>query len=189
VATASDKVFLSDIAFAMNLSTQKRGTGIGQRSLSFLQAKVEDQLAVIAIDKLTQQWMGFCYLEPWTNLSFIAVSGLIVAPQYRNMGLSRWIKNAALNLSLNKFPQAIVFSLSSSTAVHAVNKELGYRVIAIEELLNDNDFLFGQQSWVDYLGIMKNQEMAAHYLAMIYTPKNYILESGSLNSVEMFGVL
>lgn len=188
MATASDKVFLSDIAFAMNLSAQKRGTGIGQRSISFLQTKVENQLAVIAIDKLTQQWMGFCYLEPWTNLSFIAVSGLIVAPQYRNMGLSRWIKNAALNLSLNKYPQAIVFSLSSSAAVHAVNKDLGYEIIAIDELLNNKDFLLGQQSWVDYIALMRDTNKLKHYQAMLYRPNKYDMVHRADVSM-MFGVL
>jgi hypothetical protein len=62
VATASDKVYSKTITDEMEASAAARGTGIAKRSPDYIDQKIDEGKAVIA---LTQQneWVGFCYIE------------------------------------------------------------------------------------------------------------------------------
>ena len=51
---------------------------------------MENGNAVIALDG--DKFAGFCYIEKWSHGKFVANSGLIVHPDYRNIGLAKLIK-------------------------------------------------------------------------------------------------
>jgi ribosomal protein S18 acetylase RimI-like enzyme len=44
---------------------------------------------------------GFCYIESWQDSNYVAHSGLIVHPDYRNLGLAKKIKSVLITLKKN----------------------------------------------------------------------------------------
>jgi GNAT superfamily N-acetyltransferase len=64
---------------------------------------MESKDAVIALDNGNLCW--FCYIESWQS-NYVAHSGLIVHPDYRNLGLAKKIKSKVFDYSLKKYPNA-----------------------------------------------------------------------------------
>ena len=57
--------------------------------------------AIIALED-GEVFAGFCYIETWQEKGFVANSGLIVAEEYRGLGLAKAIKKKAFELSQQK---------------------------------------------------------------------------------------
>jgi GNAT superfamily N-acetyltransferase len=56
----------------------------------------------------------FCYIESWQDSNYVAHSGLIVHPDYRNLGLAKKkIKSKVFDYSLKKYPNAKVFGITT----------------------------------------------------------------------------
>ena len=77
-------------------SAKIRGTGIARRSPMYIKEKILSGNSVIALDK--NNFAGFCYIEAWEHGKYVAHSGLIVSPKYRNMGIGKKIKKKVLEL-------------------------------------------------------------------------------------------
>jgi hypothetical protein len=62
--------------------------------------------------------MVFCwfYIESWQDSNYVAHSGLIVHPDYRNLGLAKK-KSKVFDYSLKKYPNAKVFGITTGLAV------------------------------------------------------------------------
>jgi len=73
---------LSTIAEAAKV----RGTGIARRSPEYIEQKMKEGKAIIAL--AGDEFAGFCYVESWGNKKFVANSGLIVVDKYRGNGLA-----------------------------------------------------------------------------------------------------
>jgi len=80
----------------------------------------------------------------------VANSGLVVAENFRNQGLAERIKARAFKLSRQKYPDAKLFGLTTSLAVMKINSNLGYRPVTFSELTDEEKFLAGCQSCVNY---------------------------------------
>ena len=52
--------------------------------------KIKSGNAVIATNY--NKFAGFCYIEVWGEGKYVAHSGLIVAPEFRGLGLAKKIK-------------------------------------------------------------------------------------------------
>jgi ribosomal protein S18 acetylase RimI-like enzyme len=107
-ATAADLPYAEIITAEMESSAKARGTGIAKRSPEYLVKKMEEGKAVIALTE-TGEWVGFCYIEAWGHDSFVANSGLIVAPAFRKSGIAKKIKENIFQLSRKKYPNAKIF--------------------------------------------------------------------------------
>ena len=81
--------YSQEICETIETSAMLRGTGIAKRTPEYIQKKMENKDAVIALDK--GKFAGFCYIESWQHGKFVAHSGLIVHPDYRNLGLAKKI--------------------------------------------------------------------------------------------------
>ena len=92
VATPADSHYAVTITDEMQSSAQARGTGIAKRSPEYIENKINEGKAVIAVTT-EGEWVGFCYIEAWGHDQFVANSGLIVAPQYRKSGVAKQIKH------------------------------------------------------------------------------------------------
>ena len=68
-------------------SAKVRGTGIALRSPEYIQTKIENNNAIIAIEN--NEFAGFCYIEIWGHGKYVAHSGLIVSPKFRGKGLAK----------------------------------------------------------------------------------------------------
>ena len=130
-------------------SAQKRGTGIAKRSPEYIESKMLEGKAVIALSS-SDELAGFCYIESWGHDLYVANSGLIVSENFRNQGLAQKIKEKAFKLSRRRFPDAKLFGLTTSLAVMKINSDLGYRPVTFSELTDDEKFWNGCKSCVNY---------------------------------------
>ena len=77
-------------------SALQRGTGIARRSNEYIASKITGGKAVVALEG--EKLVGFSYIESWGHGDYVATSGLIVDPDYRNLGLARRIKEKTFEI-------------------------------------------------------------------------------------------
>ncbi len=148
VAQPQHLYYVQAICDLIEEAAKKRGTGIAKRDPAYIRSKIQDGKAVIALQD--DELAGFCYIETWSHHKYVANSGLIVAPNFRKMGLARKIKETAFNLSREKYPEAKLFGITTSLAVMKINSDLGYRPVTFSELTTDEEFWRGCQSCPNY---------------------------------------
>ncbi|MPR34560.1 GNAT family N-acetyltransferase [Salmonirosea aquatica] len=141
--------YAETICAEMEESAKKRGTGIAKRSAVYLMEKMIEGKAIIATTK-AGEWVGFCYIETWEHGKFVANSGLIVHPDFRNSGIAKAIKAKAFELSRKKYPNAKIIGITTSLAVMKINSDLGYEPVTFSELPADDAFWKGCASCVNY---------------------------------------
>ena len=106
----------------MEESAKARGTGIAKRSSQYLRDKINEGKAIIATDSVGD-FIGFCYVETWEHGNFVANSGLIVKPEWRQYGVAKKVKEFAFQLSRTKYPDAKIIGITTSLAVMKINSE------------------------------------------------------------------
>jgi hypothetical protein len=172
VATPADKVYAKTITDEMESSAKARGTGIARRSPEYIEQKIEEDKAVIAVTA-DGTWVGFCYIETWSHGEYVANSGLIVSPAFRKSGVAKIIKKHIFNLSREKYPDAKIFGLTTGLAVMKINSELGYEPVTYSELTQDEAFWAGCKSCVNYDILMSKDRQNCMCTAMLYDPKDH----------------
>ncbi len=163
-------IFCDAIIDEMEHSAKVRGTGIAKRSAEYLSKKIIDGNGIIALTD-QNEWAGFCYIETWSDETFVVNSGLIVSPQFRKLGLARRIKEAIFNLSRTKFPEAKIFGLTTGLAVMKINSDLGYKPITYSEITQDENFWSGCKSCVNYEILLAKEKKNCLCTAMMYDGK------------------
>lgn len=171
VATPSDISYANIITDEMASSAKARGTGIAKRSPEYIEQKIKEGKAVIAVT-VEGNWVGFCYIEVWKG-EYVANSGLIVAPIYRKSGIAKQIKKRVFDLSREKYPDAKIFGLTTGLAVMKINSELGYEPVTYSELTDDEEFWAGCKSCVNYDILMSKERKNCMCTAMLYDPKDH----------------
>ncbi|GHC51299.1 hypothetical protein GCM10008083_13680 [Ulvibacter litoralis] len=96
IANKSHLVYAAIICETIAESAKVRGTGIAKRTPEYVSTKMENGNAVIALDGDT--FAGFCYIEAWSHGKFVANSGLIVHPDYREQGLAKKLSKRCLSI-------------------------------------------------------------------------------------------
>jgi hypothetical protein len=169
VADASHVGFASFICDEMASSAKARGTGIARRTPEYLKQKMLEEKAVIAFSE-DGTWAGFCYIESWSHGAYVANSGLIVNPVFRNSGLAKRIKQAIFDLSRRKYPEAKIFGLTTGLAVMKINSSLGYKPVTYSELTQDEAFWAGCKSCINYEILMSKERKNCLCTAMLFDP-------------------
>lgn len=118
-----------------------RGTGIAKRTPEYVETKMREAKAVIALQG--EKFAGFSYIETWGNKKYVTTSGLIVHPDFRGHGIAKRIKDLTFSLARTRWPHAKIFSLTSGAAVMAMNTQLGYKPVTFAELTDDEAFWRG----------------------------------------------
>jgi N-acetylglutamate synthase-like GNAT family acetyltransferase len=155
VATPQHADFAFAVCAMLEDSAKVRGTGIAKRNPAYIEQKIQSGNAVIALHDT--KLVGFCYIETWSHEQFVANSGLIVSPDYRQFGLAKLIKTKAFDLARDKYPNARVFGITTSLAVMKINSSLGYLPVTFSELTQDEQFWDGCQSCPNYDILQRNQ--------------------------------
>ena len=124
--------------------------------------------AVIAFEE--DHFAGFCYIEVWGHGKYVAHSGLIVSPSYRGQGLAKRIKKHVFDLSLEKFPGAKIFGITTGQAVMKINYELGYKPVHFSELTNDPEFWKGCQTCKNFDVLTRTERKLCLCTGMLYDP-------------------
>jgi len=172
IATPDDKKYATTITAEMESSALARGTGIAKRSPEYIEQKIDEGKAVIAVTT-EGKWVGFCYIETWSHGEYVANSGLIVTPEYRKSGVAKSIKKRIFDLSREKYPNAKIFGLTTGLAVMKINSELGYEPVTYSELTQDEEFWSGCKSCVNYDILMSKDRKNCMCTAMLYDPKDH----------------
>jgi len=172
LATAADKVYSKTITDEMEASAAARGTGIAKRSPDYIEQKIDEGKAVIAITDLNE-WVGFCYIETWSHGEYVANSGLIVTPAFRKSGVAKTIKKKIFDLSRQKYPNSKIFGLTTGLAVMKINSDLGYEPVTYSELTQDEAFWAGCKSCVNYEILMSKDRKNCMCTAMLFDPKDH----------------
>ncbi len=166
VAGEKDLRYLSDIEKVIIESSSIKGTGIAVRSRKYLSDKIRQGKSVIAIYH-DGTWAGFCYIESWGHKKFVANSGLVVSSLFRGQGLASKIKQKALVLSKEIFPEAKLFGLTTSLAVMKINSGLGYKPVTFSELTDDDEFWKGCESCPYYDILVRTKRTQCLCTAML----------------------
>lgn len=169
VAEVQDLKYVPVILREIEESAKERGTGIAKRTASYLEEKINEGKAVMAFSA-TGEWAGFCYIETWSNKTYVANSGLIVSRKFRNEGLARKIKEVIFDYSRTKYPDAKLFGLTTGLAVMKINSNLGYKPVTYSELTQDDVFWSGCQSCVNFEILKSKERKNCLCTAMLYNP-------------------
>ena len=168
IANKSHSIYADIICKTIEEAAQVRGTGIAKRKPEYVITKMENGNAVIALDE--DKFAGFCYIEAWNHEKFVANSGLIVHPDYRNQGLAKQIKKVIFEHSRSKFPDSKVFSITTGLAVMKMNSELGYKPVTFSELTDDQSFWKGCQTCKNFDVLTRTEQKMCLCTGMLYDP-------------------
>jgi hypothetical protein len=180
VANESHFKYAHIISDTITESAKVRGTGIARRTPEYIMKRLQNGNAIIALDG--DKFAGFCYIEVWGNKGFVANSGLIVHPDYRNQGLAKEIKKAIFDLSRKKFPDAKIFGITTGLAVMKMNYELGYKPVTFSELTDDPEFWKGCQTCKNFDILTRTEQKMCLCTGMLYDPNTKKPETKKLNS-------
>jgi N-acetylglutamate synthase-like GNAT family acetyltransferase len=170
IANKAHSIYAEIICNTIEDAAEIRGTGIAKRKPAYIIQKMENGNAVIALDG--NKFAGFCYIEAWGHGKFVANSGLIVHPHYRNIGLAKQIKQVIFKHSRTKFPNAKVFSITTGLAVMKLNSDLGYKPVTFSELTDDQSFWDGCQTCKNFDILTRTERKMCMCTGMLFDPKN-----------------
>lgn len=168
IANTSHAHFAEIICETITESAKVRGTGIAKRTPEYVITKMENGNAVIAVED--DKFAGFCYIEAWGHGKFVANSGLIVHPDFRNRGLAKSIKEKIFDHSREKYPDAKIFGITTGLAVMKINSDLGYRPVTFSELTDDPTFWKGCQTCRNYDILQRTEQKMCLCTGMLYDP-------------------
>lgn len=162
--------YAKTISETIDRSAQERGTGIAKRTPGYIETKIINGNAIIALDG--DKFAGFCYIEIFSNKNYVVHSGLIVHEDYRKQGLAKKIKAKVFNYSKEKYPDSKIFGITTGLAVMKINYELGYKPVTFSELTNDPEFWKGCQTCMNYDVLQRTNKKMCLCTGMLYNPKH-----------------
>jgi len=177
--------YAKDVCDLIKESAKIRGTGIAEREPGYILQKMGNGNAVIAL--LGEELAGFCYIETWSHEKHVVNSGLVVAPQFRKMGLAKAIKKTIFQLARGKYPNAHVFGITTSLAVMKINSGLGYQPVTFSELTQDKAFWEGCKSCPNYDILQRNERKMCLCTGMLAPSKMEAKEARKMKSVVSSG--
>ncbi|WP_295180323.1 GNAT family N-acetyltransferase [uncultured Christiangramia sp.] len=169
IANKSHASYAEIICNTIEESAKVRGTGIARRTPEYIINKMEKGNAVIALKE--EKFAGFCYIETWSHDKYVANSGLIVHPDFRNQGLAKDIKNVIFDHSRKKYPDAKIFGITTGLAVMKINYDLGYQPVTFSELTDDEAFWKGCQTCKNYDILTRTERKMCLCTGMLYDPE------------------
>jgi hypothetical protein len=171
VANITDLTYVNRITEEIEKASADSSTSILKRSASLIAEKLISGNAVIAVTN-TGKWVGFCYLQKWSDGEFVANCGLVVASKYRRIGVARQIKRKIIELSMQNYPEAKLFGLTTSLAVMKVNSDLGYKPVTYAQITKDDEFWAGCRQCANYAILEARERKNCLCTAMMFTNEN-----------------
>lgn len=166
IAKESDLGFVEELVEWYKESAKNRGTGIAERKPEYLEKKIKQGDAIIAIED--NKVLGFSYIEVFDSEKFVVNSGLIVSTELRKTGLGQQIKHKIFELSRTKYPNSKIFSITTSLPVMKLNSQLGFKPVTFSELTTDEAFWNGCKSCKNYEILMSNERKMCLCTGLVY---------------------
>lgn len=172
VADAQHEKYIDTILTTIEDAAKDRGTGIAKRTHEYIQTKMREAKAVIAL--AGDEFAGFSYIETWGNKTYVTTSGLIVHPKFRGRGLSKRIKDMTFSLARTRWPHAKIFSLTSGAAVMAMNTQLGYKPVTFADLTDDEAFWRGCEGCCNVDVLHRTGRKYCICTGMLFDPEEHL---------------
>ena len=173
VAEECHTAYAEQICKEIFVSSLERKTGIAKRTPEYICDKIRAGKAVIAVCD-DGRFAGFSYIESWGGKRFVANSGLIVAHDFRGMGVAKRIKEQTFILSRKLFPDAKIFSITTGAAVMKMNYEFGFRPVPFSELTDDPEFWKGCQGCRHFDILRSHDYKMCICTGLLYDPKEHL---------------
>ena len=173
VAEECHTAYAEQICKEIFVSSLERKTGIAKRTPEYICDKIRAGKAVIAVCD-DGRFAGFSYIESWGGKSVVANSGLIVAHDFRGMGVAKRIKEQTFILSRKLFPDAKIFSITTGAAVMKMNYEFGFRPVPFSELTDDPEFWKGCQGCRHFDILRSHDYKMCICTGLLYDPKEHL---------------
>ncbi len=180
VADESHIKYAEAICKEIYISSLERKTGIANRTPEYICEKIRAGKAVIALatdesePDAEPRFAGFSYIESWGGKSFVANSGLIVAHEFRGMGVAKRIKEQTFILSRHLFPDAKIFSITTGAAVMKMNYEFGFRPVPYSELTDDPEFWKGCEGCRHFDILKSHDYKMCICTGLLYDPSEHL---------------
>ena len=177
VADESHIKYAEAICKEIYISSLERKTGIANRTPEYICEKIRAGKAVIALaseEGAEPRFAGFSYIESWGGKSFVANSGLIVAHEFRGMGVAKRIKEQTFILSRHLFPDAKIFSITTGAAVMKMNYEFGFRPVPYSELTDDPEFWKGCEGCRHFEILKSHDYKMCICTGLLYDPSEHL---------------
>lgn len=171
VSNISHLKYVDEILETIETSAKARGTGIAKRSVEYIEKKLKEEKAVIAITE-DGRFAGFSYIEIFDDGKFLVNSGLIVHPDFRNLGLAKRIKLRIFELSKEMYPKAKIVSITTSLVVLKLNTDLGYKPVTFSELPQTESFWKGCSTCVNYDVLTRTNRKMCLCTGLKYDPEH-----------------
>ena len=172
VADVQHEKYIDTILTTIEEAAKDRGTGIAKRTHEYIQTKMREAKAVIALQGET--FAGFSYIETWGNKQYVTTSGLIVHPKFRGRGLAKRIKDLTFSLARTRWPHAKIFSLTSGAAVMAMNTQLGYKPVTFADLTDDEAFWRGCEGCCNVDVLHRTGRKYCICTGMLFDPEEHL---------------
>ncbi|MBR1538027.1 MAG: GNAT family N-acetyltransferase [Bacteroidales bacterium] len=166
--------YAESVCHELYLSSLSDKIGIAQRSPDYIRDKILSGKAVIALTD-EGEFAGFSYIESWGGKSFVANSGLIVPEKFRLLGVARRIKEQTFILSRKLFPDAKIFSMTTSAAVMKMNYEFGFRPVTYDELTDDVEFWKGCEGCRNFNVLQEQHYRVCICTGLLYDPEEHLV--------------
>lgn len=181
VASEEHYGYIDEILDTMSAAAKVRGTGIAKRTHEYVEKVMREHKAVLAL--YHSRFVGFSYIESWSHRLFVTNSGLIVHPDFRNLGVATRIKRRVFQLARERYPEAKVFSLTTGAAVLYMNYKLGFRPVTFDVLTKDKMFWKGCESCVNYDVLRRYGGSKCLCTALLWDPAEH-KNSNVLNDIQ-----
>ncbi len=181
IADASHERYVDIVIDTIREAAKKRGTGIAERTHQYIATKMKEGKAVLALDG--ERFAGFSYIETWGNKHYVTTSGLIVHPDFQEMGVAKRIKDVTFTLARVRWPKAKIFSLTSGDAVMKMNTALGYVPVSFRQLTDDDAFWAGCRGCVNHDILVAKERHFCICTGMLYDPEKH---TGEPTPLEVF---
>ena len=165
--------YAEDVCRELYRSSLGDKIGIARRTPEYIREKIDAGKAVIALTD-DGEFAGFSYIESWGGKSFVANSGLIVPDKFRGLGLAKRIKEQTFILSRKLFPDAKIFSMTTSAAVMKMNYEFGFRPVTYDALTDDMEFWKGCEGCRNFNILQEQNYRVCICTGLLYDPQEHL---------------
>ena len=168
VADESHFPYVEQIRQIIRTSAEERETGIAERTAPYLEQKMLEGKAVIAL--LGDQFVGFSYIETFENKQFVSTSGLVIAEEFRGQKVSWQIKQKTFQIARERYPEAKIFSITTGIAVMRMNEKLGYLCTPFPNLTSDEVFWRDCKGCRNYDILERSERRRCYCSGMMFNP-------------------
>lgn len=174
VSNENHTPFAREIELLFEQVTNEKSIGINLKKGQYIGEKIIKGDAIIATKQ--GRLAGFCYLRNRNNDDYVSISGIVVVPQFRRLGLAKMMIEEIFQVARKKYPKAKLFSLTTSPEVMRINSIHGYKTVNYSKLSTSNKFWAECSDCLNYNFLQKNNNTRCLCSAMLFNPFNFNIE-------------